>query len=290
MHAERYRGMLHVHLSAVLFGGTALFAKWITLPPAVTTFWRTIVALLVVWLVCRLRDQSLRLGSRRDVLIQVGLGCIFGIHWATYYAAIQTSTVVIGVTALFTSPVLSVLIHAAIGRIRPDWIDLSLGVLVFIGVYFLAPDISWESSYTRGILLGVTSAFFLALRQVLHVKTRVRAASGLVLLFYQLIGICLLFFFAGLSADPEPVRENAGRLLLLGVFFTALPHFLMLSSLRSLEAKTVLIISSLMLPYSMVFGAVFLDEIPAPQTLVGCVLVLLAATIENLRARKPTPD
>ena len=51
MQAERCRGMLHVHLSAVLFGGTALFAKWITLPPAVTTFWRTVVALLVVWLV-----------------------------------------------------------------------------------------------------------------------------------------------------------------------------------------------------------------------------------------------
>ena len=153
--------MLHVHLSAVLFGGTALFAKWITLPPAVTTFWRTVVALLVVWLV---------------------------------------------------------------------------------------------------------------------------------LLFYQLIGICLLFFFAGLTADPEPVLENAGRLLLLGVFFTALPHFLMLSSLRALEAKTVLIVSSLMLPYSMIFGAVLLDEIPAPRTLIGCVLVLAAATIENLRARKPTSD
>lgn len=289
MNPDRRQSLLHLHFATLLFGGTALFAKWIALPAAVTTFWRTAVALMAVLLICRLRGQSLRLGSSRDAWIQIGLGGLFGIHWATYYEAIQASTVLVGVTALFTAPVLSVLINAAIGRIRPDWIDIGVGAMVLIGVGFLSSDVSWESGYTRGVVFGMLSAFFLALRQVLHVRTRVRAASGLVLLFYQLIGICLLFGYSGLSADAGSLQANWQLLVCLGVFFTALPHFLQVSSLRALEAKTVLIIGSLMLPYSMLFGALLLDEIPEPHSLAGCVIVLAAATIENLRGRKPLP-
>jgi len=189
------KGMLHVHLATLLFGGTALFAKWITLPADVITFWRTAIALICMVLVCKLRGQSLRLERAKDVWIQIGLGAILGIHWATYYGAIQHSTVAIGITALFTAPVISVLIASAMRKVWPDWIDLSLGGLVFVGVCFLAPNLSWSDGYTQGVILGVISAVFLALRQVLHTRTRARNASGLVLLFYQLIGIGVLLPF-----------------------------------------------------------------------------------------------
>ncbi len=286
MDGSRQRGIVHVHLATLLFGGTALFAKWITLSADVITFWRTLFAIGTIWLLCRLRGRSLRLERRRDAWMQIGLGCILGIHWATYYAAIQSSTVAIGITALFTAPVLSVLIGAALRKVWPDWIDLSLGVVVFIGVCFLSPSMSWESEYTQGVLLGVISAVFLALRQVLHTRTRARTASGLVLLFYQLLGIGALFAFSGLSADAAALKPNWMLLLMLGSLFTALPHFLNISALRVLEAKTVLIITSLMLPYGIVLSAWLLHEIPSNRTLFGCALVMFAATVENLRAKR----
>ncbi len=286
MSGSHKQGILHVHLATLLFGGTALFAKWITLPADVITFWRTVVAISMMWLLCRLRGQSLRLERKRDAWMQVGLGCILGMHWATYYAAIQHSTVAIGITALFTAPVLSVLIGAALRKVWPDAIDLCLGAVVFIGVCFLSPNLSWDNSYTQGVALGVVSAVFLALRQVLHTRTRARTSSGLVLLFYQLLGIGVLFAFSGVSADTEALQANGLLLLLLGSVFTALPHFLNISALRVLEAKSVLIITSLMLPYGILFSALLLDEIPSGRTLMGCVLVMFAATVENLRARR----
>jgi len=284
MIGPRQQGILHVHLATLLFGGTALFAKWITLPADVITFWRTFVAIVFMYLLCRMRGQSLRLERQRDAWIQIGLGGILGTHWVTYYAAIQHSTVAIGITALFAAPIFSVLIGAALHRVWPDRIDLALGALVFIGVWILSPNMSWENEYTRGVLLGVTSALFLALRQVLHTRTRVRTSSGLVLLFYQLIGIVALFALSGLTAEPAALQANWALLLVLGIFFTALPHFLNISSLRVLEAKTVLIITSLMLPYGIVLSAFFLNEIPSARTLFGCALVMFAATVENLRA------
>ncbi len=284
MDSSRKQGILHAHLAALLFGGTALFAKVITLPADVITFWRTAVALVTIVVICKLRGQSLRLGNKRDVCIQIGLGGILGIHWATYYASIQLSTVAIGITALFTAPIISVFIDSALRRVCPDRIDLLLCGIVFLGVLCLTPEMEWHNDYTKGVALGLLSACFLALRQTLHTKTRTRSASGLVLLFYQLIGIGLLFTFSGATTDTSALSTNGSALLLLGVAFTAAPHFLNVSALRVLEAKTLLIITSLMLPYGILLSALLLDEIPTAMTLLGCGLVLFAATAENFRA------
>ncbi len=283
MNASHRQGILHAHLAALLFGGTALFAKVIPLAAEVITFWRTMVAMLVVLLIGRLRGQSFRLERKRDVWMQIGLGGILGIHWATYYASIQRSSVAIGVTALFVAPVLSVLLESAMRKVWPDWIDLLLSGIVFLGVLCLAPDLSWENNYTQGVVLGVVSALFLALRQNLHRRSRARASSGVVLLFYQLIGIALLFAVSGLNAGPGAFCENWLPLIILGSCFTAVPHFLNLSALRELEAKSVLIITGLMVPYGMILSALFLGEIPTGMTLLGCALVMAAATLENLR-------
>lgn len=272
-----------MHLATLLFGGTALFAKWIPLGPDVITFWRTAVALGVMLLLCLLRGQSLRLERRRDVFFQIGLGAILGLHWFTYYASIQQSTVAIGITSLYTAPVFSVLLESFMRRQRPDLIDLLLCGVVFLGVLCLVPSFDWEDGYAKGVLLGMASAVFLSLRQNLHRRSRARTSSGLVLLFYQLIGISVLFAFSGLTVEPSALQSSGVKLLLLGVFFTAIPHFLNISALRELEAKSVLIISSLMLPYGIILGVLLLHEIPSARTLVGCALVLAAATIENMR-------
>ncbi|MDQ8193542.1 DMT family transporter [Coraliomargarita sp. SDUM461004] len=280
------QGMLNAHLATLLFGGTALFAKWIPLGAGVITFWRTIVAMVVMLLLCRLRGQSLRLERRRDMYFQIGLGAIFGLHWYTYYAAIQYSTVAIGITALFSAPVFSVLLEAAMRRKWPDFIDLLLCVLVFIGVCCLVPNFNWENGYLQGVIFGLVSAIFLTLRQNLHRRSRAKSASGLVLLFYQLIGIAVLFGFSGSTTTSAELQANWGKLLLLGIFFTAIPHFLNVSALRELEAKTLLIITSLMLPYGMVLSMLFFAEFPSVRTLFGCALVLSAATAENLRVSR----
>ena len=286
MRSAHTQGIINAHLSALLFGGTALFAKWIPLGASVITFWRTAVAIVVLVLICKLGGRSFRIGDWRDAAIQIGLGLILGIHWATYYEAIKLSTVAIGITALFSAPVISVLIESAMRRIWPDWLDLALSAVVFLGVLCLTSGFSWDSDYTRGVVMGVISALFLALRQNLHRRTRARNSSGMVLLSYQLIDILTLFAYSGLTAEAAEVSANWFGLLMLGIFFTAIPHFCNVNALRELEAKSVLIITSLMAPYGIILGVIFLGEIPNAMTLLGCALVMSAATIENLRIGK----
>ncbi|MGC6424701.1 MAG: DMT family transporter [Lentimonas sp.] len=283
MLSPKQEGVAFAHMAALLFGGTALYAKLISLSSEVITFWRTVVAILVLVLICKLRGRSFSLGGWRPVLIQIGLGLILGIHWASYYEAIQLSTVAIGVTALFTAPMLSVLIESVLNRKKPDAVDLLLCGVVLIGVLCLTFDSNWSRDYMIGVIFGVISAMFLALRQSLHRRAKVNNPSGMVLLTYQCIGILILFTFSGVTADLRAVRLNWFDLLILGSFFTAIPHFCNVNALRTLEAKSVLIITSLMVPYGMILSAMFLGEVPSVMTLIGSALVLSAATIENLR-------
>jgi drug/metabolite transporter (DMT)-like permease len=72
--------------------------------------------------------------------------------------------------------------------------------------------------------------------------------------------------------------------LLLGTVFTALNQTLYAASLRSLSAKTVSIISTLLPLYAAVTAIVFLGEIPTVETIIGGIVVIAAVMIETVRA------
>jgi drug/metabolite transporter (DMT)-like permease len=79
--------------------------------------------------------------------------------------------------------------------------------------------------------------------------------------------------------------------LLLGTVFTALNQTLYAASLRTLSAKTVSIIATMLPLYASITAIVFLAEIPSVQTIVGGGVVIGAVMIETVRAANaPQPD
>ena len=73
------------------------------------------------------------------------------------------------------------------------------------------------------------------------------------------------------------------KLVVLGVFFTALPQTLFTSSHTHLKAKTVSIIATLLPVYGPLFAVFALGEIPTMRTLVGGAIVVGAVVTETLR-------
>ncbi len=166
------------------------------------------------------------------------------------------------------------------GRVRI--IDVMLGGMVLVGVWFLVPDFTLRNDYTIGVCLGIFSALALSLRNILHRRCR-RQYGALQLLIYHVIGICLLFGAAPVL-DPQPMPAHTiGWLVLLGILFTAVPHGCIVTSLHRLPAKTVVLVSSLMLVYGAVLAWLVLGEIPTRDTVIGAALIMTAATVETLR-------
>jgi len=51
--------------------------------------------------------QSFKLPSKKDSLLIVFTGLLTGVHWVTFFHAIQISTVAIAILSLYTFPIMT---------------------------------------------------------------------------------------------------------------------------------------------------------------------------------------
>ncbi|WP_371195616.1 DMT family transporter [Glaciecola sp. SC05] len=283
------KSLINLHLTVMLLGGTALFAKLINLSALDITFGRSLPACIVLFLVVKLSGESLRLNSQKDYLIAMGLGVIMAVHWVTYFAAMQYSSVSVGIIALFTFPVITVLLEPFFEKIRLVWQDVASALVVLVGIFMIVPDVSLENDITLGVVIGVFSAFLYAIRNLLH-RQYFCQYSGAKAMAYQIAIICpcLIWFISDdFFTTAAAFDLHTGLLLLLlGTVFTALPHALVAASLKHLRAKTFSLVACMQPFYGVVFAIIMLNESPTWQTLVGGVLVISAAVYETVNTHR----
>jgi drug/metabolite transporter (DMT)-like permease len=283
------RSLVNLHLTVMLLGGTALFAKLIELSALDITFGRSLPACLFLFAYVKLSGESLKLNNPKDYLIAMGLGIIMAVHWVTYFAAMQYSSVSVGIIALFTFPVITVLLEPLFEKIKLMWQDLASAIVVLVGIFMIVPDVSLNNDITLGVLVGVFSAFLYAIRNLLH-RQYFCHYSGAKAMAYQIAIICpcLIWFISdGFFSIHAAFDIHTGvLLLLLGSIFTALPHALVATSLKHLRAKTFSLVACMQPFYGVVFAIIVLNESPTWQTLVGGVLVISAAVYETVNTHR----
>jgi drug/metabolite transporter (DMT)-like permease len=287
MDASR-KSLIGVNVAVVLWAITAMFAKWIALPTFQITGWRSLVAAATLFGVLRWQRENLRLANWRDLGFLLVGGFALGAHWVTYFESIRVSTVAVGILALHTYPVMTAIAEPLCFRERLSAIDVVLAIVVMAGVAVLVPTASLDSAITRGVLLGLLSAVCFAARNLVT-RRAVTVYGGARVTFYQLLGVALgLFPLALWRGEPISLRSG-GQLLMLGVFFTALPHTLYTSSLAHLKARSTGIIATLLPVYGALAAAFFLGEVPSTRTLVGGAIILGAVALETARVlNRPT--
>jgi len=278
-------GLLELHLAVLLFGGTALFSKLIPLSALDITLLRCFVAALVLAIIVKASKHRLLLNSGRDYLIALGLGVVVSLHWVTYFASMQLSSIAIGMIAFFTYPVMTVLIEPIVTGNKIQRVDVVSGITVLIGVILLIPEASLGNDVTLGIAVGVLSAVFFTARNLLH-KQYFSAYSGPQAMFYQ-TAVAAVFLAPWHTVELNTIEQNVwGLILLLGIVFTAAPHALFTTALRHLSAKTVSLVSCLQPFYGALLALLFLGEHLEFKTILGGVLVVATAIFETRRSRR----
>jgi drug/metabolite transporter (DMT)-like permease len=278
-------GLVEVHLAVLLFGGTALFSKLIPLSALNITFLRCIVAAFVLALLVKASKQTLKLRHSKDYLIAILLGVLVSCHWVTYFAAMQLSSVAIGMIAFFTYPVMTVLVEPLINRTQLKWVDVVSGLAVLIGVILLIPEPNLDNDITLGILVGVLSAALFTARNLLH-KRYFTGYSGPHAMFYQTL-VAVMFLSPWQDVSMADLNQHTvGLVILLGVVFTAAPHALFTTALRYLSAKTVGLVSCLQPFYGAILALIVLGEQLSTQTLIGGAIIVATALFETQQSHK----
>ena len=286
MKAEQ-QGLLFLHIAVFLFGGTALFSQLIPMSALDITVYRGSVAAIFLFALLVVQKKQLKLNSKKDYGIALLLGCLVGFHWVTYFAGMQMAGITIGIIAFFTYPVMTLFIEPLFNKSKPKLKDMISAVVVVIGIFLLVPEVNLGNQVTLGIITGISSAFLFSVRNILH-KTYFNHYSGPHTMLYQaLIASLMLCVFVDVPV-VEVSQSDWLLIIVAGVVFTALPHALFASSLRSLSATTAGLISCLQPLYGGILAYLLLNERVSMLTLIGGTLIISAAFFETWSVSKKT--
>ena len=91
--------------------------------------------------------------------------------------------------------IFTIFLEPLFNKTRPKFKDLILACVVVFGIYLLIPEASLGNQVTIGIITGVISAVFFALRNVLHKNYFVHYSGPHTMLYQTLV---LSFILASL--------------------------------------------------------------------------------------------
>jgi drug/metabolite transporter (DMT)-like permease len=278
--------LVALHGAVALFGFAGLFGKWIAWDPAAIVLGRTVVAAAVLALVVAHRDGRLR----APAWALLPNGVILAVHWVAFFAAVQASTVAVGLLGFASFPLFTpVLERALLGEPLKAraWAD---GALVALGLALLVPEFTWASHVVRGLAWGVLSGFTFALLAVRTRQLRVaRAATDIALWQNAIAAACVAPFVLVHGVGAPLTWQAVALVVVLGVLCTALAHSLFAASLAQVSAATASLIAALEPVYGIALAAWLLGEWPDARTLGGAGLLVAAAVVASRRARAVVP-
>ncbi|HUW56783.1 MAG TPA: DMT family transporter [Planctomycetota bacterium] len=280
--------LIQLNIAVLMWGGTAMFAKGIALPVTHIICLRSLVGAAALWLLLRVlrSPATVKRAGHWGGIIAAGL--LLCAHWLTYFQALRVSGAAVAILALHTYPVFTALVEPFVFREKLRKSDVALAVAVFAGILIMTPGMSLSNTVTRGIALGVLSGLFFMARNLITRKY-VREYSSSAFMFWQMLitGVVLLpwIFATGVSCPPR----TAGLLLLLGVVFTAAPQTLFAASFKSLSAKTVGVIATLLPFYGALFGYLIHHETVVLRTALGGLVILACVLFETVRSAAAPP-
>lgn len=281
-----YTKNLSVLLLGTLFISTSgVLGKYIAMPAEAIILCRAFFAAIFIYIFCKFKKISFKIHSKKDKRSFLIGSFLMGAHWVTYFYALKLSNVALAMLSIYTFPIITVFIEPFFSKKKISGIHIIMALLVLFGVYNLIPEFSLENTHLQGILLGILSAFFYALRNLM-VKEDVKKYNGSMLMFYQMLIISVLLIPTLFFSDYSNIQSQLPLLLLVALLTTAIGHTLMVNSLQHFSATTASIISSIQPIFGIIIAFIFVNEVPSINTYIGGSLILLTVIIESLRNKK----
>ncbi|MCB9245569.1 MAG: EamA family transporter [Flavobacteriales bacterium] len=294
----RARAYVQIHTAVVLFGITAILGKLIAHPETALVWHRMWISSLGLLLIPGV-VKGIRAIPRRTILRFCMVGVLVSLHWLTFYGSIKLgNNASITLACLATASLFTSFLEPLITRSRFQKVELILGLMVILGIYFIS---GVGTLYFNAIVVGLISAFLAAFFSVLNKKYieeyNVLSVSVLELgsgfLFLTLI---LPFYEDGFTREQfalwgdhlwatYPVFgitiQSVWYLVMLSLLCTSLAYVLSLSALKVLSAFTTNLAINLEPVYGIILAVLIFheDKDLSLEFYAGTLIILLAVLL-----------
>lgn len=285
----RQRALASIHFAAILFGLTGVFGELIQASAALITLGRAVFAVISLAFFARMqRRKLLGILTPAQIFVLVVSGALLAVHWVTFFISVKVGGIAIATLGFASFPAFITLFEGLLFReqvSRNEWLVLAL---VTVGLVLVTPAFDLADQGTIGLAWGLLSGLAFALLAL----TNRRAASGMdpmqVACWQNTIVALMLLPFA----VDQLGQVNAISwlwLALLGVFCTGLSHYLFVSSLTRLNARTAGLVIALEPVYAIAFAWVLFAQEPSLRMLAGAGLIVAAIVGSGLRKGAKNP-
>lgn len=282
MQKQQYlRNLIQLNFAVLLISTSGTLGRYIDLPVPLIILLRAFLGGIFLYLFCRWKKLSFNI-KKKDRKVVLFSGILMGLHWITYFISLKLSSVAIGMLSVFTYPAITTFLEPLILKSKFKKTDLLLGLMVLLGIYFLAPEFSLENDQFIAIGFGVFSALCYSIRNI-YMKSKATEYEGSILMVYQLIIVSVLLSPYFFISEMTGLQSSMPAVLVLALLTTATGHTLFIYSFRNFTISTASIISGIQPVYGIIIGMIFLGEYPALNTVFGGVLILGTVLIESIR-------
>jgi drug/metabolite transporter (DMT)-like permease len=273
----QYYYLVLLQVVVIVFGFTGILGKVITVSSQQLVWHRMLIASAAIFIYILFRKKSL-LMPRKGMAQCLLIGMLIAAHWCCFFESIKQSTVSIALAALSSASLFTALIEPLIYKRKLYGIELFLGALVILGLYFIY---QYELNNSFGLLLGIIAAMLASVFTVLNGKM-IKLYNAARISLYEMMGgvtgISIYLLLSGQSITFQMSSSDWFYLLLLGTICTAFAFLASVEVMKELTPFTVSLNINLEPIYGIVLALLIFgeEEAMSPGFYLGTALILLA--------------
>jgi drug/metabolite transporter (DMT)-like permease len=291
----RIQSLFAIHLVAILFGATGIFGAIIQTDARMITWGRALFAVLTLVTLSRMligigqRHHDDGFSWRAHGFAFALSGGMLTIHWVTFFHSVKLGGIAVATLGFASFPAFITLIEALFLREKvalAEWLRL---LLVSIGLLLITPSFEWADQGTEGLFWGVLSGASFGVLAVINRRKLNRVNA------FQVAGIQNGLVFLLLLPWVLPALNTVSLhdwllIAALGIVCTGLAHWLFVSSLRQLPARTAgLVVASEPL-YAILFAWILFSQVPTGRMLAGAAVMMAAIFSASLAVHRQNTD
>ena len=282
---DNKKALIQLNIGILFLSTSGVLGRYITVDSTLTNLVRAAMALVILAAYCYYQKISFKFDTRKDLMVVVLSGVLFGAHWVTYFYALDYSNVAIALLSLYTYAGFTALLEPFILKTKFNKFDILLSLIVFVGVLIMAPSFDVDNSYTIGILFGLVSSILYTFRNILISVPAKRYDSSALMVVQIMAMVAVMIPFMGLY-DYTGLTDQWAWIFLLALFTTALGHTLFVKSFQALNPTTSSILSCIVPVYGILWAFLILGEVPSTKTMIGGAIILSVVLLKTLRTSR----
>lgn len=255
------KNLLILHFTVFIWGFTGILGALIHVHAVYLVWYRVLIAFLTLFLYFKLNKADIKV-NKNTFLKLFFTGALVGGHWILFFQSIKSSTVSVTLVCLSSLTLFTAIFEPLFSKKKISKLEILAGLLIISGILLI---FKFETQYTKGIIIGLSSAAFASLFSIINSK-QIKNREAPVIAFYELAGAFFwitlyLVVTGGFNSSMKLIPSDIGYLLILGTVCTSLAYVAGVSVMKELSAFRVALITNLEPVYGIIMAFVFFGDL-----------------------------